>query len=99
MQIFGQGVQFLLKKFLHCQFKGCQNAEEGNKHFTFLHFLKIKPSVVSLIHSIHASVIYRLITAYLLLQVNLDKIMHARGDFDAFSARTRRVSALDKHQN
>ena len=42
---------------------------------------------------------YRLITAYLLLRVNLDKIMHARWDFDASSARTRRVSALDKHQN
>ena len=42
---------------------------------------------------------YRLITAYLLLWVNLDKIMHARWDFDASSARTRRVSALDKHQN
>ena len=42
---------------------------------------------------------YRLITAYLLLRVNLDKIMHARLDFDASSARTRRVSALDKHQN
>ena len=44
-------------------------------------------------------VIYRLITAYLLLRVNLDKIMHARWDFDASSAQTRRVSALDKHQN
>ena len=43
--------------------------------------------------------IYRLITAYLLLQVNCDKIMHARWDFDASSAQTRRVSALDKHQN
>ena len=43
--------------------------------------------------------IYRLITAYLLLRVNLDKIMHARWDFDASSARTWRVSALDKHQN
>ena len=42
---------------------------------------------------------YRLITAYLLLRVNLDRIMHARWDFDASSARTRRVSALDKHQN
>ena len=42
---------------------------------------------------------YRLITAYLLLRVNLDKIMHARWDFDASSARTRRVSALDRHQN
>ena len=30
--------------------------------------------------------IYRLITAYLLLRVNLDKIMHARWDFDASSA-------------
>ena len=37
---------------------------------------------------------YRLITAYLLLQVNLDKIMHARWDFDASSAQTQRVSAL-----
>ena len=43
--------------------------------------------------------IYRLITAYLLLRVNLDKIMHARWDFDASSARTWRVNALDKHQN
>ena len=43
--------------------------------------------------------ICRLITAYLLLRVNLDKIMHARWDFDASSARTRRMSALDKHQN
>ena len=42
---------------------------------------------------------YRLITAYLLLRVNLDKIMHTRWDFDASSARTQRVSALDKHQN
>ena len=42
---------------------------------------------------------YRLVTAYLLLRVNLDKIMHTRSDFDASSARTRRVSALDKHQN
>ena len=42
---------------------------------------------------------YRLTTAYLLLRVNVDKIMHARWDFDASSARTRRVSALDKHQN
>ena len=42
---------------------------------------------------------YRLTTAYLLLRVNLDKIMHACWDFDASSARTRRVSALDKHQN
>ena len=42
---------------------------------------------------------YRLITVYLLLRVNLDKIMHARWDFDASSARTRKVSALDKHQN
>ena len=43
--------------------------------------------------------IYRLITGYLLLRVNLDKIMHPRWDFDASCARTRRVSALDKHQN
>ena len=43
--------------------------------------------------------ICRLITAYLLLRVNLDKIMHACWDFDALSARTRRMSALDKHQN
>ena len=43
--------------------------------------------------------IYRLITAYLLLRVNLDKKMHAHWDFDASSARTWKVSALDKHQN
>ena len=30
---------------------------------------------------------YRLMTAYLLLRVNLDKIMHARWDFDVSSAR------------
>ena len=42
---------------------------------------------------------YRLITAYLLLRVNLDKIMQARRDFDVSSAQTQRVSALDKHQN
>ena len=42
---------------------------------------------------------YRLITAYLLLRVNLDKIMHARWNFDVSSARTRRVSALDRRQN
>ena len=47
----------------------------------------------------YALLTYRLITAYLLLRVNLDKIMHARWDFDASSAWTRRVSALDKHQN
>ena len=44
-------------------------------------------------------VIFILITTYLLLRVNLDKIMHACWDFDASSARNRRVSALDKHQN
>ena len=38
---------------------------------------------------------YRLISASLLLRVNLDKIMHACWEFDASSARTRRVSALD----
>ena len=43
-------------------------------------------------------IIYRSITAYLRLQVNCDKIMHGRWDFDASSARTRRVSVLDKHQ-
>ena len=42
---------------------------------------------------------YRLIIAYLLLRVYLDKIMHVHQDFDASSARTRRVSALDQHQN
>ena len=41
---------------------------------------------------------YRLITAYSLLRVNLDKIMHVRWDFDASSAQTRRMNALDKHQ-
>ena len=42
---------------------------------------------------------YGLITAYLLLRVNLDKIMHARWNFDVSSVQTRRVSALDRHQN
>ena len=69
-------------------------------------FLSIYPSVpelwslmcfVSL--SVGSTNNYRLITAYLLLRVNLDKIIHARWDFDASSARTRRASALDKHQN
>ena len=41
----------------------------------------------------------RLISAYLLLGVNCDKIMLARWNFDASSAQTQRVSALDKHQN
>ena len=31
-------------------------------------------------------VVYRLITAYLILRVNLDKIMHACSDFDVSSA-------------
>ena len=44
-------------------------------------------------------IIYRLLTAYLFLQVNCDKIMHVRWDFDASNAWTQRVSALDKHQN
>ena len=42
---------------------------------------------------------YRLITAYLLLWVNCDKLMHAHWNFDASNAWNRRVSALDKHQN
>ena len=45
------------------------------------------------------SIIYRLITAYLLMRVQCDKIMHACLDFDVSNARTWRVSALDKHQN
>ena len=43
--------------------------------------------------------IYRLITTYLLLRMNCDKILHVHWHFDASSTRTRRVSALDKHQN
>ena len=62
-----------------------------------------KPDIESMILEIPPvdlrKYIYRLITAYLLLRVNLDKIMHAHWDFDASSAQTRRVSALDKHQN
>ena len=42
---------------------------------------------------------YRLITSYLLLWVNCDQIMHTGWDFDASSTQTRRVSALDRHQN
>ena len=51
--------------------------------------------------TIHAAmwVNYRLIPAYLLSRVNLYIIMHTLWDFDALSARTRRVSALDNHQN
>ena len=40
-----------------------------------------------------------LITAFLRLWVNCDKIMHPHWDFDVSNARTLRVSALDKHQN
>ena len=47
--------------------------------------------------------INRLITAYLLLRVNCDKIMHACWDFYASSAQTWRLNALpmplDKHQS
>ena len=43
--------------------------------------------------------VYKLITVYLRLRVNCDKVMHARWDFDTSSAQIRRVSALDKHQN
>ena len=43
--------------------------------------------------------IFRLNTAYLIWQVNLDKIMQARWNFDASSAQTWRLSTLDKHQN
>ena len=42
---------------------------------------------------------YGLITAYVFLLVNCDKIMHARWDFDVSNAWTQNVSALDKHQN
>ena len=61
-----------------------------NTSFSLLQFVVLPPADLEDNH-----LIYRLITAYLLLRVNLDKIMHARWDFDASSARTRRVSALD----
>ena len=32
------------------------------------------------------------------MSVNCDKMIHERCDFDASSAQTRRVSAVDKHQ-
>ena len=77
--------------------------------FSSLMHLKLNQSmciwfVTQIAAMLHSStemkcVIYRLITAYSLLRVNLDKIMHARWNFDASSARTQRVSALDKHQN
>ena len=57
------------------------------------------PTIMEKIVETPDAINYRLITAYLLLRVNLDKIMQARWGFDASSARTRRVSALDKHQN
>ena len=72
-------------------------------NFRFLVKKKLKISINNPVISSYDAITYtvkyncRLITAYLLLQVNLDKIMHVRWDFDASSAR--RVSALDKHQN
>ena len=65
-------------------------------------FIWVQKSLKLVIFEITVEILWincRLITAYLLLQVNLDKIMHARWDFDVSSAWTRRVSALDKHQN
>ena len=59
----------------------------------------MQPHTLSTCNKQGPHITYRLITAFLLLRVNLDKIMHARWDFDASSARTRKVSALDKHQN
>ena len=40
-----------------------------------------------------------LLTAYLLLRVNCDKIMHTRWDFDGQMHKPERLSTLDKHQN
>ena len=75
----------------------------GVRHGLVNQFKFSKYGAVQLYHfaviDVHADYAYRLITAYLLLRVNLDKIMHARWDFDASSTQTRRVSALDKHQN
>ena len=48
---------------------------------------------------IYKFVNYELITAYLPLRVNLDKIMHLCWDFDASSTQIGNVSALDKHQS
>ena len=45
------------------------------------------------------SPLFQFLLSYTILRVNLDKIMHARWEFDASSARNRRVSTLDKHQN
>ena len=75
----------------------------SNVQYRYLQCIYIKIKLYCtwsvIIHGNMEFKIYRLITAYLLLRVNLDKIMHVRWDFDASSARTRRVSALDKHQN
>ena len=46
----------------------------------------------------YLGIIYRLRTLYLFFQVNCDKIIQAYWDFDASSAQTQRVNALDKHQ-
>ena len=54
--------------------------------------------VWSLTLTYHSSYIYRWKTA-LFLRVHCDKIRHVCWDFDASSAQTRKVSALDKHQN
>ena len=86
----------------HCKTKMVQNTND--REMSSLQHNKKSGSVElmtnSPIHNLNTALNnYRLITAYLLLGVNLDKIMHASWEFDASSARTRRVSALDKHQN
>ena len=93
----GNGVQFHLMSTLPCgRYDKC--LPYGVTSFKWISLLS---HAIWNPHTLCAALCfnYRLITAYLLLRVNLDKIMHARWDFDASSARTRRVSALDKHQN
>ena len=100
MQYLSKYAIFLYIIFTHLNLYSWRNKNAGQYQFA------VFPNKCLLLFHLFGTITpaklpinYRLITAYLLLRVNLDKIMHARWDFDASSARTRKVSALDKHQN
>ena len=94
------GIQMELCKIIHVQYS---ISYTKSAHIYMIYQLPKQPWSHQLYHIIFYKMSkcnnYRLITVYLLLRVNLDKIMHACWNFDTSSARTRRVSALDKHQN
>ena len=87
----------------NCLNSGLHEAQIPTLLFIFSPFWRLLAQIHTLFQafSLRSAYIpdYRLMTAYLFLRVNCDKIMHARWDFDASSARTRRVSVLDKYQN